>query len=277
MIHNQPSLTKLLNQALKAALKAGKKILEIYSKDNFKVEHKIDNSPLTIADKKAHSIIEQELQKSNIPLLSEESSTIPYIERKKWRTFWLVDPLDGTKEFIKRNGEFTVNIALIENNKPILGVVFAPVLNKIYYGHSNQAYLVENIDLSQTNDNLFAHIRDNSISLPLKITRNNFIVVASRSHLSPETKSFIEQLKRKKNNVEMISIGSSLKLCLIAEGNADIYPRYAPTMEWDIAAGQALIEATGGQVLNADDNTTLLYNKENQLNPWFIASNKLKK
>jgi 3'(2'), 5'-bisphosphate nucleotidase len=265
------NLDSLIKEAIIAALSAGREILAVYGGSSFEVEFKSDNSPLTIADKKAHKIISQKLEKTGIPLLSEESRTIPFEQRKTWDIFWLIDPLDGTKEFIKRNGEFTVNIALIQKNRPVLGVIFAPVLKKIYFGYNKQASVFENIDLSKNDTDLLALIQWNSVGLPIHSQREEYIVVASRSHLSEETKEFVDELDKEKGNIKMASIGSSLKLCLIAEGKADIYPRYAPTMEWDTAAGHAIVEAAGGVVLEAYKNSSLIYNKENQLNPWFIA------
>lgn len=267
-------VSKLIRPALCTAIKAGQKILDIYSDEDFKVEYKDDKSPLTIADKSAHEIICNDLKVTQIPILSEESKIVSFDERKNWDTFWLVDPLDGTKEFIKRNGEFTVNIALIKNKKPILGVIFAPILKKIYYGYQNQSFLVENIDFSMIESDLVEEIQQKSISLPLKKSKSKYTVVASRTHMSVETKNYIDKLKKEKGDVEIKSIGSSLKLCLVAEGSADIYPRFGPTMEWDIAAGHAIIEAAGGKLLQIDGKTPLNYNKENLLNPWFIANNK---
>ncbi len=268
------SLEQLVIPAFKAALKAGKEILKIYENEDFNVEFKEDNSPLTLADKQAHEIICQELESTQIHILSEESRTIPFEKRKGWDLFWLVDPLDGTKEFIKRNGEFTVNIALIKNQKPILGIIFAPVLKKIYYGYQNQAFLIDEPDFSMNDTELFAKIQQKSISLPIENLKNKYTVVASRSHLSDETKEYIEALKQAKGEIDIKSIGSSLKLCLIAEGSADVYPRFGPTMEWDIAAGHAIIEAAGAKLVQTDGKTPLNYNNENLLNPWFIANNK---
>jgi len=267
-------LNKLIEPALIAAIKAGQKILEIYINEDFKVEYKKDKSPLTVADKTAHDIICKDLELTKIPILSEESKAISYKERKNWKTFWLVDPLDGTKEFIKRNGEFTVNIALIKDKNPILGVIFAPVLKKIYFGYQNKAFVVENVDLLNSNINLLDKIQRKSISLPLKNLLVEFTIVASRSHLSDETEEYIKKLREIKGKVNIKTIGSSLKLCLIAEGSADVYPRFGPTMEWDIAAGHAIINAAGGKLLQISKEASLKYNKENLLNPWFIASNK---
>ncbi len=184
----------------------------------------------------------------------------------------MVDPLDGTKEFIKKNGEFTVNIALIKNNKTIMGIVYSPCLKKLYYNEINgNAFLVNNIEINITEKEQLDFIKNNKTQLPNQKS-NTYKIVASRSHLSDETKAFIDKQKKKYSDIKVVSIGSSLKLCLIAEASADIYPRFAPTMEWDTAAGHAVINATCGKVLNYDTNKELEYNKENLLNPWFIAT-----
>ncbi len=254
-----------------AALKAGDAIIDVYNTD-FGVEKKSDNSPLTIADKNAHKIIEAALNETNIPILSEEGRLIPFEERDQWNTFWMVDPLDGTKEFIKRNGEFTVNIALIENGKPVAGVVYAPVPETLYFGELNSgAYKIENAR-QIIKGNKLSNWREIGIKLPEQKVSTTYKIVASRSHLSVETSSFIKEVEQEKQAVEIVSIGSSLKLCLIASGEADIYPRFAPTMEWDTAAGHAIINAAGGKVVQAKNKETeLCYNKPNLLNPWFIA------
>lgn len=266
--------SELLNIAIDAAIEAGKAIMDVYL-DDYEVDYKEDKSPLTIADKNAHKIIAERLAITNIPLMSEEGKSIPFEIRKQWKTLWIVDPLDGTKEFIKKNGEFTVNIALVENNKPVLGVVFCPTLNVIYYAdeildgafmaHLPPTWRQELIDL--------AAIQKTSKKLPIKTNRKNFVVVASRSHLTDETKTFIEKIKEKEHDIEFMSKGSSLKLCMVAEGKADIYPRFAPTSEWDTAAGHAVVELANGRVIIPDTKTPVIYNKENILNPWFIAVN----
>ncbi|UOQ45402.1 3'(2'),5'-bisphosphate nucleotidase CysQ [Halobacillus salinarum] len=252
-----------------AAIEAGKEIMKIYETD-FDVEYKEDESPLTIADQRSHEIIKEALQKNfpEIPILSEEGSHLPYEERKAWKEIWLVDPIDGTKEFIKKNGEFTVNIALIRDGKPVLGVVYAPALDDLYVADKEKgAFKVSSV--LQTSD----HLSLNAVKLPLA-QKNDTVatVVASRSHMSPETEVFINELKEQYDEVETISAGSSLKLCLVAEGKADYYPRYAPTMEWDTGAGQAIVELSGGKVEVAYDGRPLFYNKINLRNPWFLAT-----
>ncbi len=256
---------------IKAAIEAGKKILEIYNQhDDFEIEYKSDNSPLTIADKSAHLIIKKHLDTTGIPILSEEGRDIPYSERKHWDTFWIVDPLDGTKEFINRNGEFTVNIALIHNQKPVMGVIYAPVLDILYVtGIDNQSYKLTNC--LERSDIDFENIVDSAIKLPVKTDRENYIVVGSRSHRTKETEDFINILKKDHTNIDIMSVGSSLKLCMIAEGKADIYPRFGPTMEWDIAAGHAIINCAGFSIKNTSSNKEPVYNKEHLLNEYFIV------
>ncbi len=260
-------MNNLINTAIKASIKAGKAILEVYHSNDFEVQFKSDQSPLTLADRNAHQIIVAGLKETGLPILSEEGKKIPYKERKNWQRFWLVDPLDGTKEFIKRNGEFTVNIALIENGVPVMGVIYVPVTDVLYFGSIEKgAFRVSQV---RQTTNWF----DKAEKLPQKTGDNTFRVVASRSHINPETEEFIQKLKADHPKIEIVSKGSSLKLCLIAEGKADIYPRFGPTSEWDTAAGHAIISASGGKVVLADNpDTDLKYNKENILNPYFIAT-----
>ena len=239
--------------AKEASLLAGAKILEIYNSDDFAVELKGDNSPLTKADKAAHEIIMSFLEPTDIPVLSEEGRDIAYEERGAWEYLWVVDPLDGTKEFIKRNGEFTVNIALIRNQEPILGVVYAPVLNKLYAAAEGAGATLKVADQESVLNT----------KEELDLTRPNLKVVASRSHLNDDTQAFLDQL----TNPEIVSMGSSLKFMVIAEGNADVYPRFAPTMEWDTAAAHAVLKELGGKVTDPKGES-LKYNKENLLNPY---------
>ena len=244
-----------LNIAKEAAKKAGDKILQIYGKE-FSVSYKEDKSPLTIADQKANDIIESYLLKTNIPILSEEGKLTEYKDRKNWKLLWIVDPLDGTKEFVKRNGEFTVNIALVKNGKPILGVIFVPVKGWLYYGSSNGS---------------FREINEKKVKLPLYNKSTNYKVVGSRSHQSPETKEYFEDIKKRKKNVEIVSMGSSLKICLVAEGSADVYPRFAPTMEWDTAAGHAIAKYAGKKLIDLESKIEMIYNRPILTNNWFIV------
>lgn len=261
-------IKQLLFTALKASLRAGEEILKVYESD-FAVEEKDDRSPLTLADKNAHDSICEILKETNFPVLSEEGKSIAYSERKQWDYFWMVDPLDGTKEFVKRNGEFTVNIALIHQQRSILGVIYVPVTKTFYFAAEGiGSFKFQIIDMME--DNLEGIILQ-SLRLPAEHPQKKFTVVASRSHLSEETEMFVDGLRLAHKDLEFISSGSSIKLCLVAEGSADVYPRFAPTMEWDTAAGQAICECAGKRVIDYTSNQTLLYNKLDLLNNWFIV------
>jgi len=266
---------ELLSVAIIAAINAGKEITKVYANE-IQVELKDDKSPLTEADKRSHLKIVDGLKETILPLLSEEGRSIEFAERNSWKLFWLVDPLDGTKEFIKRNGEFTVNIALIKGNIPVAGVIYAPIIDTLYFGGEGLgSYKVEaDIDylnhLIQSEDCLGKLVQA-AQKLPVKDSDRKFTVVASRSHMTSETETFIDSLRTKHGDLDLISKGSSLKLCLVAEGTADVYPRFAPTMEWDTAAGHAIATYAGFKVINPQDQSDVVYNKENLLNPWFIV------
>ncbi len=259
--------------AIEASLKAGKEILEIYEREDFEIQIKKDKSPLTYADRKSNQTIEHLLKNTGIPILSEEGKLINYEIRKQWKTFWLIDPLDGTKEFIKRNGEFTVNIALVHQKTPILGVIYVPVLNALYFATLELgAYKISDIDHQSLNENpTIDTLMKRAHELPFQPSNAEFTVVGSRSHLSEETKNFTEKLQSKFGDIKIISSGSSLKICLVAEGKANIYPRFSPTMEWDTGAGHAIALAAGCEIKEADGVTDLKYNKENLTNPWFMV------
>lgn len=259
---------QLLETAIQASVKAGEEILKVYN-SSIHVELKDDKSPLTEADKKSHQAIVSFLNNTQIPILSEEGKSIDYHERKNWNLFWCVDPLDGTKEFIKRNGEFTVNIALISNGNPIAGVIYVPVKKTLYF--SSETIGAHKVTLSKEMRLELVDLVRVSQKLPSKKETDAYVVVASRSHMSPETEEFVETLKKKHEKIEITSMGSSLKLCLVAEGKADVYPRFAPTMEWDTAAGQAIAQGAGKKVINHTTGNPLDYNKENLLNNWFIV------
>lgn len=257
--------------ALEAAVEAGQAILKIYEEEDFGVELKVDASPLTRADRAAHEVILKHLQASGIPVLSEEGKHLPYEQRKGWRELWIVDPVDGTKEFIKRNGEFTVNIALVRDGKAVLGVVLAPVLGHLYVGEVGSG--AWRLDVSMGSDVDVEEVWASRDSLPLSaLSGRPFTVVASRSHMSPETEAFVDEMRSVHGNVELISRGSSLKLCMVAEGTADAYPRFAPTMEWDTAAGQAVCEASGCEVIDQNTGEPMRYNREALLNAWFLVT-----
>ena len=265
-------MTDHLKIAIRASIDAGTEIMKVYAGD-FDVELKSDASPLTLADKNANEVINSYLVKTGIPIISEENAQIDYEIRKKWDTCWIVDPLDGTKEFIKRNGEFTVNIALVENGKPVLGVIYVPVSKEIYYADvlKKEAYYLK---LSSVQVSMDSIIKESEKIIHKEIKKDLIRIVGSRSHMNQETLDFIEQQKKDYSKVEIVSKGSSLKFCLVAEGKADIYPRFAPTMEWDTAAGQAICNAIEIDVISNETNQSLGYNKENLLNPWFLISSK---
>jgi 3'(2'), 5'-bisphosphate nucleotidase len=261
----------LLNNAIKASLRAGEVIMEVYMSNDFDVEIKNDNSPLTRADKNANDEIVSIIEPLGIPIISEENKQIEYTTRKHWKRCWIVDPVDGTKEFIKRNGEFTVNIALVEDGTPIMGVIYVPVSKTLYFTKNNCEKAYKAV-LNSHNESI-EDVYDKAFVIKAKPNKSLARIVGSRSHLNDETKAFISEIE-KNEKVEIVSKGSSLKFCLVAEGEADIYPRYAPTMEWDTAAGQAICMAAGVSVNALPANTPLLYNKENLLNPWFLVSNR---
>jgi len=251
---------QLQQQVIDTAYQAGAAIMQIYQQD-FAIYEKSDESPLTEADLAAHNMIVAALeQHSNLPILSEESANIDWQARQQWQAYWLVDPLDGTKEFIKKNGEFTVNIALIVDGKPEFGVVYAPVLDVMYVGINGQqpfAYKLENGNKTQ----LHSQKRQQE---------ERWKVVGSRSHQSAEIQTFLHELE---GESELVAMGSSLKLCLVAEGKAHLYPRLGPTSEWDTAAAHAVAEAAGATVTHMDGITPLKYNqKDALLNPYFLVS-----
>lgn len=266
------SLTEHLLVAIKASLEAGKAILKVYNSDNFEIEQKSDNTPLTVADRRSHEIIARHLGQSKVPLLSEEGRDIPFVERHQWEWLWIVDPLDGTKEFIKRNGEFTVNIALVHKQKPVLGVIFVPTKDQLFFAAQNHsAFQAENVLSLKADELTLEKLLAQAEQLPRSTGREKFAVVASRSHLNDKTAAFIDEQKKKHGDVEVVSKGSSLKFCLVAQGKADVYPRYAPTMEWDTAAGHAIANESGATVLQGNSTEELKYNKENLLNPEFVV------
>lgn len=257
MKQNANEMSLLLPQVVNIARQAGAAIMEVYHSDEMGQTSKSDNSPLTLADLAAHRIIVAELTKLTpvIPVLSEEAADIAYAERSQWTRFWLVDPLDGTKEFIKRNGEFTVNIALIENGIPVQGVVYAPVLDVCYYGALGAGASVQRGDTPA--QAIAAQSTDAGATIK---------VVASRSHSDERTQALLDKL----GSYECISMGSSLKLCLVAAGEAHFYPRLGPTMEWDTAAAHAVVNAAGG-VVQDREGRALAYNKEDLHNPEFFV------
>ena len=250
------NLEQLCKQCVKIAREAGERILEIYNSD-YNIEEKDDKSPLTDADLAAHNTIVKALTAltPDIPILSEESAKLPFEERKKWQTYWLVDPLDGTKEFIKRNGEFTVNIALIDNHKSIIGVIHVPVLNIDYFGWIDGG----SFKIEQAGEAESIHVRQQASDKP--------IVVGSRSHGSEQLQAYMKNL----GDSELLSMGSSLKFCLVAEGKADLYPRIGLTSEWDTGAAHCIVEQAGGQVTKLDMSPLEYNTKDSLLNPFFFV------
>lgn len=241
---------------------AGAAIMEVYSRD-FSVRAKPDASPLTEADLAAHAIIEGRLREEfpQIPLLSEESSEqAPYATRKHWRRYWLVDPLDGTKEFVKRNGQFTVNIALIDSNRPVAGVVHVPATGTTYWGAESTG------SFKSTGAGDAVPIRCGTVP-----ASGHLRVVGSSSHRSAETDRYLQALRRRYSELSFLAVGSSIKICMVAEGAADIYPRFGPTMEWDTAAAHAILNTAGGRLIRHDTGEDLSYNKPDLLNQWFVA------
>lgn len=261
-----------LKTAIAASIVAGNKIMEIYHNGDFNVVNKEDNSPLTLADQRANEVINKHLEPLGIPIISEENKEIKYTDRKHWTECWIVDPLDGTKEFIKRNDEFTVNIALIQEGKTALGVIYAPALNTLYFAvvSESKAYRFEVPRTEVSVDHVLEKAEEIA---PAKTKGDCLKIVGSRSHMNEDTQKFIEDLKESHGeNIEIVSKGSSLKFCLVAEGEAHIYPRFAPTMEWDTAAGQAICEAVGLSCVFRETGQAINYNRENLLNGHFSVS-----
>ena len=266
---------KLLHQSIIASVLAGKEIMEVYD-TNFEVEYKDDNSPLTLADKKASEKIIGELKQFDIPVLSEEGVHDSFEIRKTWNKLWIVDPLDGTKEFVKRNGEFTVNIALVEENIPTLGVIFSPIFKDIYFAATDLgAFKIDRKEFSLLVDSIQDQTLEQLLKiaqkLPIVSNRKNYVVVSSRSHMSTETYQHIEALKLTHKHVEIVTTGSSIKMCWVAEGIADEYPRYGPTMEWDTAAGQAILQEAKACLIDMETKLPMKYNRDQLLNNCFIA------
>lgn len=259
----------LLRLTVPLAIRAGQAILTT-RQQGYRAYMKKDNSPVTLADKRSNQIICEALarHKMSYPLLTEEGQKIPFAKRKNWTTFWLIDPLDGTKEFIRESPEFTVNIALIHRGQPVLGVIYAPALNLLYFAAKNiGAYKKENASSMRKTTNPIK----SSERIKLKKHSNRSLrVVTSYSHSTEEINAFLKNLKRK-GQIELFPVGSSLKFGCVADGQADIYPRFGPTMEWDTAAGQAIVEQAGGVVLNQTTGKILKYNKANLLNPSFVV------
>ncbi len=264
---------QLLELAIKAAALAGEEILRIYN-TNFFVETKSDNTPVTEADKASGRRISEVLAISLIPVISEEEEIIDFSIRKNWQQVWIVDPLDGTKEFVKKNGEFAINIALVENNTPVIGVIYAPVSRNLYFACKNfGSYKIDNLLKVITIQS--GELKHDYISkaqpLPIQKLPKNYTVIVSRSHLSRDVNEHINKLKYVFGEVDCISVGSSIKQCWVAEGLAHEYPRYGRTMEWDTAAGQCILENANGALLDLQTQQPMLYNKADMQNNFFVA------
>ncbi len=272
-------LGELLGVGIAAALAAGREILDVYG-SAFSVELKDDRSPLTEADKRAHRAIVAELERTGLPVLSEEGRSIAPEERQQWQRYWLVDPLDGTKEFVKRNGEFTVNIALMERDAepagplgsavPIGGVLYVPVKDILYFAWQGVGAYRQTGAATLPPHSAYERAAQ-ATRLPVSGAERPYTIVASRSHQSPETEAFIRRAEEEHGAVQLTSMGSALKICLVAEGAADVYPRYAPTMEWDTAAGHAIAYEAGHQLIDVSTNAAMRYNKYDLVNNWFIV------
>lgn len=271
--------TGLIDRAIAAAFAAGREILAVYATE-FTAEEKADKSPLTAADRRAHRAIVDALATTDLPVLSEEGKALDVEERQPWQRFWLVDPLDGTKEFIKRNGEFTVNIALMERDGqpassmgcavPVGAVLYVPARDLLYFAwNGGGAYRIEEAGTRGTTSAL--NLAALAQRLPINMHRDTYTIVASRSHSSPDTETFIKRMQERHGRVDLVSMGSALKICLVAEGAADVYPRYAPTMEWDTAAGHAIAAEAGKQLIDVTTNEPMRYNKASLVNNWFIV------
>ena len=269
---NQQERAYLLPFAFNAAVRAGAEIMKVYNnREGYDIEVKRDNTPLTIADRLAHNKIKEVLGETRIPILSEEGREMLYDERKNWDMFWLIDPLDGTIEFIKGNNEFTVNIALMADNECVGAIVYVPYLGKMYFAERGcGAMVLENIvpdeNATYSND----AIRQNAKALPLaSASHDRFRIAVSRSHQTAETADFVEQMRKIYPEAEVVEQGSSYKFCLMAEGVIDYYPRTTTTYEWDTAAAELILAEAGGKTHSLPDHKPLQYNKENLHNPWF--------
>ena len=272
-------LEDLVDAGVEAALAAGEQIMEVYG-SAFDVELKDDRSPLTEADKRAHLAIAKILELTGLPVLSEEGRSISPEERQQWKRYWLVDPLDGTKEFVKRNGEFTVNIALMQRDDeptgplgaavPIAGILYVPVKQVLYFAWQGGGAYRQSGVATLEEDAAYERAAK-STRLPLSRPDQPYTIVASRSHQSAETEAFIRNAEKEHGKVQLTSMGSALKICLVAEGAADVYPRYAPTMEWDTAAGHAIANEAGHRLIDVSTNAPMRYNKHELVNNWFIV------
>ncbi|MBQ6691090.1 MAG: 3'(2'),5'-bisphosphate nucleotidase CysQ [Rikenellaceae bacterium] len=267
---------QLMAKAYNAAVRAGAVILDIYKREDYHISLKNDQSPLTIADRRAHETIKEYLGSTRIPILSEEGREMLYDERKNWELFWLVDPLDGTKEFINGNNEFTVNIALMSDNEAVAAVVYVPYISRMFMAvKGGGAYVKENVTASADSEADYASIGEGLISLPVATKGNEPMQIAiSRSHNTPETFAHIDAIRSCVPDLEVVEQGSSYKFCMLAEGTVDYYVRTSNTYEWDTAAGELILAEAGGSTVAIDSGKHLAYNKELLNNPHFVARSK---
>jgi len=258
--------------ALNAAVAGGREVMTVYRQDDFKIQIKADVSPVTIADINSQQAIIDHLVMSNLPVLSEEGDEIPYPIRKNWQQLWVVDPLDGTKEFIARNGEFAINIALVDGHQPILGIILHPVEATVYIGEPEVGLVVLKLPDDWVDSVCHYEISELDV-LSNNIEPIDFTAVVSKSHFNTSTNWFMDKAREQFGSIDTVHIGSALKQCLVASGAAHFYPRIGPTKEWDTAAGHALVKSVGGNILVYPDYEELTYNREDLTNPSFICYN----
>jgi 3'(2'), 5'-bisphosphate nucleotidase len=271
------SMKMLFMAAANAAIRAGAKIMAVYESGDFHIKAKSDLTPLTLADTLAHDEIKSNLAVTRIPVISEEGRSIAYDERSSWDLLWMVDPLDGTDEFINRTSDFTVNIALIQNGYPTIGIVYAPAYRRIYFAVKERgSYRRHNIQPDKNARFTYEELIENSVKLPIIQNNDKLTVVTSRLHISPDTSDYVNELRKKYHDINVFRRGSSLKMCMLAVGKADIYPRLDTTWEWDTAASQIIAEEAGFSIHSIEDDMRLSYNKENMQNPWFVCKKILK-
>jgi 3'(2'), 5'-bisphosphate nucleotidase len=266
------TFTDLFLSAFRAAIIAGKRILEIFNAEDFQVAMKSDNSPISSADREAHEIIKRLLLNSRIPILSEEGRDMQFEERKAWDILWIVDPLDGTRQFIQKREEFTVNIAFVVGGNPLFGVVYAPAIGDVYFGIKETGSFKINVKNRDLSDYSLQQILAESKKLgPLPKTNGKYTILASYNHVNRETLEYIAEMRKTYPEVEVKKVGSSLKMCMLADGIGDVYVRHTETYEWDTAAAQSILEGVGWCINALDTNEPLTYNKESLLNPYFIC------
>lgn len=275
---NKDLIQELFLASFNAAMKAGETVMDVFNSDNDQITVKSDNSIISIADQLAHNVIEDLLSPTRIPIISEEGRNIEYEERKSWDILWLIDPLDGTRQFIQKRKEFTINIALLVNNYPVMGLIYAPALSELYFackGDGAYRLIVKNYNTTKCT---FQELVERSSMLPLKTMKENaesFVILTSPHHINIETKNYIKEKRALYKQLVVRNVGSSLKMCLLACGEANVYPRHDSTYEWDTAAAQAILEEAGCSIKSLETGEPLTYNKESLLNPCFVCTSKV--